>query len=132
MIFQKKDFSSELNFKTSRSSGKGGQHVNKTESRVSLFFNVPLSRLLTKEEKELLISKLNLNQEGIIQIDTEESRSQLKNKEKCVKKFYELISKNLTVQKKRKPTKPSKSAIRRRLKDKKRRSDIKKDRRADY
>lgn len=132
MIFAKKDFSDELQFKTSRSSGKGGQHVNKTESRVSLFFNVLESSLLTEDEKNVLKEKLTLSQEGVYQISCETTRSQLKNKEICIKKFHNALEEALKVQKKRKETKPSKTAIRKRLREKKRRSEIKQNRKSDF
>jgi ribosome-associated protein len=132
MNFAKKDFSDELQFKTSRSSGKGGQHVNKTESRVSLFFNVLESSLLTEDEKNVLKEKLTLSQEGVYQISCETTRSQLKNKEICIKKFYNALEEALKIQKKRKETKPSKTAIRKRLREKKRRSEIKQNRKSDF
>jgi ribosome-associated protein len=132
MNLTKKDFSSELEFKTSRSSGKGGQHVNKTESRVSLFFNVTESTILSEEEKETLQQKLSLSQEGVIQISSEATRSQHKNKEKCILKFYQTLEKALLKPKKRKASKPSKAAIRKRLKEKKRRSEIKQNRKLDF
>lgn len=128
----KKDFSDELYFKTSRSSGKGGQHVNKTESRVSLFFNVCDSAVLSDEEKVTLKSRLTLSQQCIFQLNSESTRSQLKNKEICIKKFYQTISEALIKPKKRKPSKPTKAAIRKRLNEKKKRSEIKKNRKSDF
>ena len=132
MNMVKKDLSDELYFKTSRSGGKGGQHVNKTESRVSLFFNVHESNILNEDEKAILSKKLTLSADGVLQINSEATRSQLKNKEHCLKKFYQTISEALTIQKKRKATKPSKAAIRKRLKAKKRRSEIKQNRKPDF
>ncbi|MFT6165985.1 MAG: ribosome-associated protein [Vicingaceae bacterium] len=132
MNLVKKDFSDELYFKTSRSGGKGGQHVNKTESRVSLFFNVLESTILSEDDKALLTSKLTLSIEGVLQINSEATRSQLKNKENCLQKFYKTISEALIIQKKRKTSKPSKAAIRKRLKEKKRRSEIKQNRKSDF
>jgi len=130
MNFAKTDFSTELKFKTNRSSGKGGQHVNKTESRVSLFFDVLNSTLLREDEKSILQNKLQLSNEGILQINCETNRSQLKNKEICIRKFNKLLAEALIQPKKRKPTKPSKSSIRKRLRQKKKRSEIKKNRKA--
>ena len=134
MNLQPKDFSSEFTFKTSRSSGKGGQHVNKVESRVSLFFNVMTSSILSDEQKELIINSkiVTLNKEHTLQIDAEESRSQRKNKLACVAKFHELISKALQKPKTRKATRPSKAAIKKRLKDKKNLSEKKKNRQKDF
>jgi len=128
----KKDIFPEITFKTSRSSGKGGQHVNKTESRVSLFFNVLDSKALTEEQIVTLKQKLRLSLEGTFQVDCEESRSQLRNKEMCVQKFYFILFESLTSQKKRKRTKPSKAAIRKRLKSKKHRAEIKQNRKFNY
>ena len=132
MNLVKKDFSDELHFKTSRSGGKGGQHVNKTESRVSLFFNVLGSTILSEDEKVLLTSKLSLSAEGVLQVNSEATRSQLKNKENCLQKFYKTISEALIIQKKRKTSKPSKAAIRKRLKEKKKKSEIKQNRKSDF
>ena len=128
----KKDFSNELYFKTSRSGGKGGQHVNKTESRVSLFFNIPESTILSKEEKIILMEKLMLSKEGVMQVNSETTRSQLKNKEFCIRKFYQIVADALVKQKKRRASKPTKAAIRKRLKNKKRRSEIKQNRKPDF
>ncbi|MFT5666809.1 MAG: ribosome-associated protein [Vicingaceae bacterium] len=128
----KKDILTEVTFKTSRSGGKGGQHVNKTESRVSLFFNVLNSKVLTEEQIETLKQKLSLSIEGTFQVDCEASRSQLRNKDMCVQKFYFILFKSLTSQKKRRRTKPSKAAIRKRLKSKKHRAEIKQNRKFDY
>ena len=128
----KKDFSNELYFKTSRSGGKGGQHVNKTESRVSLFLNIPESSILSEDEKISLSKKLTLSQEGVLQISSEATRSQLRNKEICIQKFYQIIADALVKQRKRKASKPTKAAIRKRLKNKKRRSEIKQNRKSDF
>ena len=128
----KKDFSNELYFKTSRSGGKGGQHVNKTESRVSLFLNIPVSSILSEDEKIILSKKLALSQDGVLQISSEATRSQLRNKEICIQKFYQIIADALVKQKKRRLSKPSKAAIRKRLKNKKRRSEIKQNRKSDF
>tara|TARA_B100000965_G_C19013166_1_gene507584 strand:+ start:54 stop:464 length:411 start_codon:yes stop_codon:yes gene_type:complete len=127
------DFSSEIWFSTSRSSGKGGQHVNKTESRVSLYFSVSDSSLLSENQKSLIIKNLEgkLSQDFQLQIDVEESRSQLKNKKVAIERFYNLLEKALFVPKKRKETKPSKAAIKRRLNAKKKRGDLKQNRRKD-
>ena len=128
----KKDIFPEITFKTSRSSGKGGQHVNKTESRVSLFFNVLDSKALTEEQIVTLKQKLRLSLEGTFQVDCEESRSQLRNKEMCVQKFYFILFESLASQKKRRRSKPSKAAIRKRLKSKKHRAEIKQNRKFNY
>lgn len=126
--------SPEFTFKTSKSSGKGGQHVNKVESRVSLFFNVSDSKILTEEEKEKLIKSifLTLSKDFTLQVDAEESRSQRKNKAICIEKFYSLLSRALKKPKTRKATKPNKAAIRKRLKDKKNNAEKKRNRQKDF
>ncbi len=122
-----KDFSSEFNFITARSSGPGGQNVNKVNSKVTLCFNVIDSELLTDNEKALINEKLSnkINSEGILLITSQAERTQLANKERCIQKFHELITKALIVPKKRRKTKPSKSAIEKRLEDKKKQSEKK-------
>ncbi len=106
------DFSSELNFKTSRSSGKGGQHVNKTESRVELFFDVTYSQILSTEQKQRILFNLanRITQEGILHLAADADRSQMVNKKAVIEKFYQLLERALKVQKERKPTKLSKAA----------------------
>lgn len=131
--FDEKLFLAEVDFKTSRSSGKGGQHVNKTESRVSLFFDLEKSTLLTDLEKSILKKRLEsrLNNGKIIQIDVEESRSQQRNKDIALKRLLQLITDNSIPKKKRKISKPSKAAIKKRLKAKKVQSEKKQYRRKD-
>tara|TARA_R110001583_G_scaffold44966_1_gene142182 strand:- start:13357 stop:13758 length:402 start_codon:yes stop_codon:yes gene_type:complete len=111
----------ELNFKAVRSSGAGGQHVNKVSSKVELSFDLINSIALSLEEKELLQKKLKtrLSKEFILMLQCDESRSQHKNKEIVIKRFFEVITNGLIVPKKRKPTKPSKSSIKKRLEKKK-------------
>ena len=130
IIEQLKD---ELSYTTSRSSGKGGQHANKVESRVSLFFDINASAILTDEQKKVLYNALKsrLNQESILQVDVEESRSQHQNKTIAFKRFSNLIEEALRAKKKRKPTKPTKAAKKKRLKTKKLRSEVKELRRKD-
>jgi ribosome-associated protein len=122
-----RNFYPEFRFQTSRSSGPGGQHVNKTESRVELFFNIEASTLLTEEEKERLQRKLRkrINADGELIITSESTRSQTRNKEDCIKKFYELIEKALAVEKKRVPTRPTLAARKKRLEAKRLQSEKK-------
>ena len=116
-----RNFSSEFSIKASRSSGKGGQNVNKVSTRIELVFSMYGSLLLTEKEKALLESKWKnrLAQDGTIRIVCQEERSQLKNKELAIKKFYELLKKSLQKPKKRIAVKPSKSMIEERLQEKK-------------
>jgi ribosome-associated protein len=121
---------SELHFKAVRSSGAGGQNVNKVSSKVVLTFDVKQSQTLTDEEKELLQTNLasRLTTEFVLILNCDEDRSQIKNKEIVIKRFLELIKKALFIPKERKATKIPKSVIRKRIKDKKNISDVKKNR----
>jgi ribosome-associated protein len=119
-IIAKIDFSTEIVFNTSRSSGSGGQNINKVETKVELRFGLNASVLLDDAEKVKIREKLKnqINQENELLVVCQESRSQLKNKELALKKFKELLTSALTVQKKRKPTKPTLEKIEKRLKTK--------------
>lgn len=110
----------ELQFKAVRSSGAGGQHVNKVSSKVELAFDIPNSASLTNDEKELLLKNLStrLTKEGVLQLSSGESRSQHTNKEKVIKRFFEVLTKSLIIPKKRKPTKMSKAQKQKRLDNK--------------
>lgn len=111
----------ELKFKAVRSSGAGGQHVNKVSSKVELIFDLLNSMEFSEEEKELLQKNLKtkLTKETVLLLQCNESRSQHKNKELIIKRFFEIISNGLKVPKKRKATKPSKASIKKRLEKKK-------------
>lgn len=126
-----RNITSEIVFKTSRSSGPGGQNVNKVNSKVELRFNIQNSMILKDKEKLVLIDKLGykLNAEGYLIIVSQEHRSQLQNKEAATKRFLTLLSAALTPVKKRRATKPTKASIERRLEKKKRHSTKKADRR---
>ncbi|KQC30659.1 alternative ribosome rescue aminoacyl-tRNA hydrolase ArfB [Flagellimonas eckloniae] len=112
----------ELKFKAIRSSGAGGQHVNKVSSKVELSYAIQSSEGLSMAEKERLSLKLSsrLTKEGMLVLQCDEARSQHKNKELVIKRFFVVLNKGLEVPKKRRPTKPSRSSIERRLKSKKR------------
>jgi ribosome-associated protein len=107
MNLHSRNFIPELNFKTSRSSGAGGQNVNKTETKVELIFDVKNSTQLSSEEKALIVNKLanQINDAGELRISSSESRSQASNKEIAIEKFYALLEKALKKEKKRIPTK---------------------------
>ncbi|OFX20035.1 MAG: peptide chain release factor 1 [Bacteroidetes bacterium GWA2_31_9b] len=122
---------SELIFKTSRSSGSGGQNVNKVETKVELRFNVNESDLLTEDEKDRINIKLKnrISNDGFLILSSESERTQLANKKKSIELFFELIEKALYIPKKRINTKPSKSSKEKRLKSKKINSEKKKSRR---
>jgi len=122
---------SELYFKAVRSSGAGGQNVNKVSSKVVLSFNLQASQALSDDEKFLLQNNLDnrLTTENILILNCDEDRSQIKNKEIVIKRFLEIIKKGLFVPKVRKATKIPKAAIKKRIKDKKNISDIKQSRR---
>ncbi len=117
----------ELKFKAVRSSGAGGQHVNKVSSKVELMFNVENSFALSDIEKERLYLKLGnkLTKENMLLLQCDESRSQHKNKELVIKRFLEVIKTALKAPKKRRKTKPSKSAIEKRLKSKQKKAQKK-------
>jgi len=122
---------SELSFKAVRSSGAGGQNVNKVSSKVVLSFDLQHSQALTDEEKLLVETKLSsrLTSDFVLILNCDEDRSQFRNKEIVIKRFLELIKNALFVPKERKPTRIPKSVIRKRIKDKKTVSEVKKTRR---
>ena len=122
---------SELTFKAVRSSGAGGQNVNKVSSKVVLTFDLKNSQGLTDEEKLLVKTKLfsRLTTDGVLILNCDEDRSQFRNKEIVTKRFLELIKNALHIPKERKPTKIPKSVIRKRIKNKKNMSEVKKNRR---
>lgn len=121
---------SELSFKAVRSSGAGGQNVNKVSSKVVLTFDLNTSQALSEEQKLLLQNNLasRLTSENILILNCDEDRSQFKNKEIVTKRFVEIIKKGLFVPKVRKETKIPKSVIKKRIKDKKNISEIKQSR----
>lgn len=129
-----RDFQSEFEFSASRSSGPGGQNVNKVSTRIELRFNIQKSALLDDTEKQIIIerlsNKINLNGELIIVSQSE--RSQLRNKEKAIDRFYQMLNKALTPKKKRLPTIPTQASKEKRLEEKRIQSMIKEKRKKDY
>ena len=115
-----KNLLKELSFKATRSSGAGGQHVNKVSSKIELFFDLGNSEGISEEQKELLLNKLanRLNKDGVLLLTCDESRSQHKNKELAIQRFLNLIKEGLKVPKKRKPTKPSKTSLQKKAESK--------------
>lgn len=120
----------ELDVRVSRSSGAGGQHVNKTSSRVEIFWNVVGSRFLNDEQRQRLREKLasRLTAEGSVRVVASDMRSQTRNRELAERRLAELIARSLIVPKKRKATKPSKAAKEARLEAKRRHSSKKRER----
>jgi len=125
-----KDFTNELSISASRSSGPGGQNVNKVNTKVEVRLNIEDSNLLSDEEKILLFEKLanKINKLGELIVVSQSERTQLQNKEKAIEKLNLLIANALKVEKKRKKSKIPKSVKEKRLKDKKLKSK-KKDKR---
>ena len=112
---------SELTFKAVRSSGPGGQNVNKVASKIEMYFDLPNSFVLSEDQKQILLQKLQnrLTKEGILILQCYESRSQHKNKSLVIDRFISLIETSLKQQKTRKPTKMQQAVIKKRLKSKK-------------
>lgn len=109
-----------LTFKTSRSGGKGGQHVNKVSSKVEVVLHIPSAAFLSDEARALLMTRLahRLDTSGNLHVIAQEDRSQLVNKETAVEKLLAILEKALKVDKPRKPTKIPRSVIRKRLENK--------------
>ncbi|WP_069661055.1 alternative ribosome rescue aminoacyl-tRNA hydrolase ArfB [Arcticibacter eurypsychrophilus] len=120
MEFSIQDLLPNITFKTSRSGGKGGQNVNKVASKAELNFDFEASNVFDSVEKERLKQKLanRMTAEGLIQVISEEERSQYLNKERTLQKLYLHLKNALYIHKARKATKPKKSSIEKRLKNK--------------
>ena len=118
---QQEQILTELQYKAIRSSGPGGQHANKVSSKVELSFFITPSNGLTERERKRIYLKLGnkLSKEGVLILQCDESRSQHKNKELVIKRFFKLLEKSLVVPKARKKSKPTRSSIEKRLKSKK-------------
>lgn len=115
------DLIPEIQWRSSRAGGKGGQNVNKVETAVEALWKVADTRLFSDEEKALLLQNLHerLNKDGFLTVRASNSRSQLENKGLALQKLHQIIRKALFIPKARKATKPSKAAKERRIEDKK-------------
>jgi ribosome-associated protein len=120
MVPDKQRILEYITFKTSRSGGKGGQHVNKVSSKVEVVLHVPSADFLSDEEKTLLMSRLahQIDKIGNLHVIAQEDRSQLANKETAIEKLILILENALKVDKPRKPTKIPKAVIRKRLENK--------------
>lgn len=118
---------SELRFRFARSGGRGGQNVNKVETRVELLFDVVHSSGLSEDDRDRILkhSRSKIAADGVLRIVAQESRSQWKNREIAVKRFVEMLREALKPRKKRVAIKVSQAAKVKRLEDKKRRSKLK-------
>ena len=122
---------SEVRYRTTRSSGPGGQHVNKTETQVELLFDVAHSPSLTEAQRQRILSQLKnlIDQDGVLHLTAQSERSQLRNRDIVTARFQEVLTAALRVPKKRKRTQPSAASKERRLQSKKRRAEVKRLRR---
>jgi ribosome-associated protein len=120
----------ELVMRATRSSGAGGQHVNKTSSRIEISWNLRESRAISDEQRERLMQRLasRISDEGTIRTVASDTRSQLRNRETAERRLAETVAKALTVQKKRTPTRRPRAANEARLTEKKKHSDKKRER----
>jgi ribosome-associated protein len=120
----------ELQFRFSTGGGPGGQHVNKTATRVTLLFDVANSPSLDEDTRARLLNRLasRLDRRGLLHIDVHESRSQWQNRATAIARFQSLVAEALVDNPERRPTRPSRRARQERLEEKRRRGDVKKDR----
>lgn len=117
----------ELKFRFSRSSGPGGQHVNRSATQVELLFDVARSPSLTEEQRALVLRRLRgyIDADGVLHLVSSSTRSQLRNREEVVRRFAQMMERALRVPKPRRPTRPSVAARERRLAEKRRRAEVK-------
>ncbi len=118
---------SEIQFRFVRSSGPGGQHVNKSSTQVELLFDVLHSPSLTEAQRQRLLTKLknDIDTDGVLHLSEQSERSQFQNKQQVTEKFKSILAAALHVPKHRKPTRPSKASKEKRLTQKKRRGEVK-------
>ncbi|MFB2120584.1 alternative ribosome rescue aminoacyl-tRNA hydrolase ArfB [Parapedobacter sp. 2B3] len=123
-----------MQFQTSRSGGAGGQHVNKVETKVTLLFDIAAATVFSEEEKVRIWKHVSnrMQADGFLQISSQKTRSQLRNKELALLKLAELLSKALKIEKPRRATKPSKAAVQKRLDAKRQQALRKINRRKDW
>lgn len=124
----------ELTFSFSASSGPGGQHANRSATRVTLFFDVANSPSLSDGQRRRLMRRLSsrIDQDGILQVNAQDTRSQHRNRELAIERFQELLAGALKRRKRRRRTRPPGWANERRLQEKKRRGRLKRDRGRDW
>jgi ribosome-associated protein len=124
----------ELSFRASRAGGPGGQHVNTSSTRVELLWDVTRSTAIGDDVRALLITKLasRLDAEGMVRVVASDRRSQAQNRESAEKRLADLVRQALVIPKKRRRTRPTAASREQRLREKRRRSDRKRDRRGDH
>ena len=117
----------ELSFTYARSSGPGGQHVNRVETRVTLRFDVMASPSLTEDQKQRILRRLatRINKEGVLRVVSQRHRSREANRRAAIERFHELLATALRPRRKRRRTHVPKAARRRRLESKRRRGEVK-------
>jgi ribosome-associated protein len=120
----------ELSFTATRSSGPGGQHVNKASTRVTLSFDLANSPSLTPDQKQLLLERLptRISKQGVLRVVSQKTRSQAANREVALERFVELLQQALEVPPQRKPTKVTAAAKEKRIAHKKHRGHLKRER----